>query len=195
MPALLAPRPFSTFELKPFLFADADGIAQIQRAYFDLSRKYHPDLAQSLSEEGRHVQEAASARLNADYSVLKDFWKLLDSVVHGAKIPQASKGSALPPALAAEYFELQDLWQEGRRDEAVRRAEQSIEKELRDELNAGEEAVVRLAKKFPFRGFGNESAPWNEKELVELSALLQKLRYLKAFSHDFESKKTAGALT
>lgn len=190
MAALLAPRPFSTFELLPFLFVDSNDIAEIQKAYFKLSRKYHPDLAQNLSEDARNIQEATSARLNSDYALLKDFWKLLDSVVHGAKIPQASKGAALPPTLAGEYFELQDLWQEKGRDAPeARQIERDLVAQLRKELDGAESAVVLFAKRFPFKGFGNAAAPWSEKDLVELSTLLQKLRYLKAFTVDLESKK------
>lgn len=190
MAPLLAPRPFSTFELLPFLFVDSNEIAEIQKAYFKLSRKFHPDLAQGLSDEARNIQETASARLNADYALLKDFWKLIDSVVHGAKIPQASKGAALPPALAGEYFELQDIWQEkGHDDLEARRIEKELVEQLRQELESAEAAVIVFAKRFPFKGFGNGPAPWLDKDLVELSGLLQKLRYLKAFTLDLESKK------
>jgi hypothetical protein len=182
---LVAPRPFSTFGVIPFLYADAAQMRQIQAEYFKLSRKFHPDLAKSQSNEA--VQETASAKLNHDYAIIKDFWKLLESVVHGGRIPQSSGKSSLPPTLAAEYFELQDAWQEkSPQDPELVESQRAFLKKISTELGLIEEQVILFAKNYPFTGFGNQAAPWNEKSLVELGALLQKWRYFKSFIRDIE---------
>jgi len=192
MSSLHAPRPFSTLGVKPFLFAQTQELEAIQKEYFRLSRKYHPDLFQNANDDQKAMQEAAAAQLNTDYARLKDFWKLTESVVHGAKIPQTSNRAAgAPPDLASDYFELQELWAEkGAQDPAVKSEAQSFLKKITGKLSESEALVIEFAKRYPYQGLGDAVPPWNEKDLENLNKLLQQLRYFRSFSKDIEQKFT-----
>lgn len=183
-------RAFATFHVRPFLWAGPQGEQELRKAFFDLSRKYHPDRFVQASEEEQRQAEAISSRVNADYPLLKDTWRLLESVAEASATTAAgAKTSAPPPAFALEYFELQEeLADKGPEDAGLREAARKFAERLRGEQKALETTVLAFAQRFPFSGFGDEPAAWTEKDLAELRALMEKLRYLKSFARDFAAK-------
>ncbi len=185
MSAKLAPKPFSTLGVKPFLWAEPAELAQIHSEFLKLSRKFHPDLLLNASEDTAALQEAAATRLNTDYAKVRDFNKLIETVVHGVSIPQRGAHSA-PPELAAEYFELQELLMDD--PEAGKKALRDFHGRVLLESAGAQEAVKAFAKRFPFRGLGDAAAPWTDEDLKTLNLLLQKLRYYRSFIADLERK-------
>ena len=191
----LSPRPFSTLGLKPFLWLEADDYKAIQKRYFQLSREFHPDRMGHLSDNERQMLEATSAKINLDYSKLKDSQKLAESVVSGAHLSSLnvdlskSAKSSVPPQLAAEYFELQEVWEENGFDSVEsQKSGQIFLAKVRGLKEQSESELTVQLKEFPFQGFGDASAPWTESDLKSLSAVLQQLRYFNSFMKDFESR-------
>lgn len=181
-----APRPFSTLHVKPYLWAAPEDVAILHREFLKLSRKFHPDLLVNVSEETRSLQEAAASQLNTDYAKLKDFWKLCESVTHGVSVPQRAQKPSTPPELAADYFELQELWDEN--PEKAQTAVRNFVAKVQGELESAEAKIKTFAARFPFQGLGDALAPWSTADLETLNGFLQKLRYYRSFTQDMARK-------
>jgi len=191
MTRILAPRPFSTLGVKPFLHIDESQRETLQREYFRLSRKFHPDLATGLGDDERALLEGASAQLNADYARLKDPWKLLESVVHGVRVParEGKQSTRVHPEIAADYFELQELLaDEGPLSPAYQAKRAALRAQLTAKLTEVQERALTLSRRFPFQGAGDAKAPWTERDLASLADILNEVRYLTSLDRDFESK-------
>lgn len=170
-------RPFDTFQLKPFLWADEGDLRELQIAYLALSRQHHPDRADQNDPQALEESERLSSILNADYKCLKDFWKRLECVLYGASAEAAApKGqrSSTPPELAAEYFELQE---EG----ATAAALSEFAQKIQTRLLHFETKIVEVAQKFPLKPSGSAATTWTEKEFSDLRELHAQMRYYRSF--------------
>jgi molecular chaperone HscB len=100
---------FSFFSLPRGFNVDT---AQLERRFYDLSRKFHPDFFFNASESERQYSMERSSMLNDAYRTLKDPIKraryLLE--LEGRKIGE-NKGK-VPPDLLSEVFELNEEMEE-----------------------------------------------------------------------------------
>ncbi len=100
---------FEIFELPRRLGIDA---AELQRRFYALSRRYHPDFhaGASPAEQARALE--ASARVNAAYRTLGDPITRIEYLVRLEEGRETKEGAAIrpsaPPALLEEMFEIQE---------------------------------------------------------------------------------------
>jgi molecular chaperone HscB len=115
---------FEVFELPRRLGVDT---AALQRRFYELSRRYHPDFHQSAPPEAQAEALEASARLNAAYRTLRDPLARADYLVRLEEGRETKEGAtvkpAAPAALLEEMFEIQEALAEakaGALDDAAR---------------------------------------------------------------------------
>ncbi len=106
---------FEVFGLPRRLSIDAE---DLQRRFYELSRRHHPDFHQGApAEEQARVLEA-SARVNAAYRALRDPIARIEYLVRLEEGRETKEGASLrpkaPPELLAEMFEIQEALQEAK---------------------------------------------------------------------------------
>jgi len=114
---------FEVFGLERTLAIDG---AALQRRFYELSRRWHPDFHGAASAEAQARALEESARVNAAYRALRD---PLARVGYLIQLEEGRATAALkpkaPPALLAEMFEIQEALEEakaGPLDDAARAA-------------------------------------------------------------------------
>ena len=117
---------FEVFGLPRRLRIDA---AELQRRFYDLSRRHHPDFHQAAPAEEQARALEASARLNAAYRALRDPIARVDYLVRLEEGRETKEGAGVkpkaPPELLEEMFEIQEALQDaqaGGLDEGGRQA-------------------------------------------------------------------------
>ena len=103
--------------------------ADLQRRFYDLSRRCHPDFHQAAPAEEQARALEASARLNAAYRALRDPIARVDYLVRLEEGRETKEGAGVkpkaPPELLEEMFEIQEALQDaqaGGLDEGGRQA-------------------------------------------------------------------------
>jgi len=103
--------------------------AELQRRFYDLSRRTHPDFHQAAPAEEQARALEASARLNAAYRALRDPIARVDYLVRLEEGRETKEGAGVkpkaPPELLEEMFEIQEALQDaqaGGLDEGGRQA-------------------------------------------------------------------------
>jgi molecular chaperone HscB len=116
---------FEVFGLERRLGINADAL---QRRFYELSRRHHPDFHASATPAEQAEALEASARLNAAYRTLRDPIARIDYLVRLEEGRETKEGAAdkpkAPPALLAEMFEIQEALAEakaGGLDDGTRR--------------------------------------------------------------------------
>src|SRR5437773_1552130 len=117
---------FEVFGLPRRLAIDT---AELQRRFYELSRRYHPDFHQAAPPEEQARALEASARLNAAYRALRDPIARVEYLVRLEEGRDTKEGATVkpkaPPELLEEMFEIQEALAEakaGGLDEAGRAA-------------------------------------------------------------------------
>jgi molecular chaperone HscB len=90
---------------------EIDGAA-LQRRFYELSRRHHPDFHHGASAEAQAETLEASARLNAAYRALRDPIARIEYLVRLEEGRETREGAEVkpqaPPELLAEMFEIQE---------------------------------------------------------------------------------------
>jgi molecular chaperone HscB len=100
---------FETFGLERRLGIDTEAL---QRQFYELSRRHHPDFHATApaAEQARALE--ASARLNAAYRTLRDPIARIDYLIRLEEGRQTREGATVkpqaPPELLEEMFEIQE---------------------------------------------------------------------------------------
>src|SRR2546425_10754151 len=117
---------FEVFGLPRRLAVDT---AELQRKFYELSRRYHPDFHQAAPPEEQVRALEASAGLNAAYRTLRDPIARIEYLVRLEEGRDTKEGATVkpkaPPELLEEMFEIQEALAEakaGGLDEAGRAA-------------------------------------------------------------------------
>jgi molecular chaperone HscB len=91
---------------------------ELQRRFYELSRRGHPDFHQDAPPERQTEILEASARLNAAYRALRDPLARIEYLVRLEEGRDTREGAAVkpkaPPELLAEMFEIQEALQEAK---------------------------------------------------------------------------------
>jgi len=116
---------FEVFGLERRLGIDVEAL---QRWFYELSRRHHPDFHAGATPDEQAEALEASARLNAAYRTLRDPIARIDYLVRLEEGRETKEGAAdkpkAPPELLAEMFEIQEALAEakaGGLDDASRR--------------------------------------------------------------------------
>lgn len=92
--------------------------AELQRKFYELSRRGHPDFHQGAPPERQAEILEASARLNAAYRALRDPLARIEYLVRLEEGRDTREGATVkpkaPPELLAEMFEIQEALQEAK---------------------------------------------------------------------------------
>jgi molecular chaperone HscB len=134
---------FEVFELPRRLAVDG---AELQRRFYELSRRHHPDFHHGRSADEQAAALDASARLNAAYRALRDPIARIEYLVRLEEGRATREGAAVkpqaPPELLAEMFEIQEALDEartaGQLDDEARRPLREERERLRDRYRAEE---------------------------------------------------------
>ena len=106
---------FEVFGLARRLVIDE---ADLQRRFYELSRRHHPDFHQGASPDEQARSLEASARINTAYRTLRDPIRRVEYLVRLEGGEEATDGEGAkptaPPGLLAEMFEIQEALQEAR---------------------------------------------------------------------------------
>src|SRR5262245_29146119 len=106
---------FEVFGLPRRLSIDG---AELQRRFYELSRRGHPDFHQSAPPERQAEILEASARLNAAYRALRDPLARIEYLVRLEEGRETREGATVkpkaPPELLEEMFEIQEALQEAK---------------------------------------------------------------------------------
>jgi molecular chaperone HscB len=137
---------FEVFELPRRLVVDGD---ELQRRFYALARRTHPDFHQAAGPAQRAAAEERAALVNAAYRTLRDPIARAEYVVRleegAAAVPGGPSTPKAPPALLAEMFEIQEALAEakaGPLDEATR-ARLVAQRQTLQERYAAEETRLR----------------------------------------------------
>jgi molecular chaperone HscB len=92
--------------------------AELQRKFYELSRRGHPDFHQGETPERQAEILEASARLNAAYRALRDPLARIEYLVRLEEGRNTREGATVkpkaPPELLEEMFEIQEALQEAK---------------------------------------------------------------------------------
>ena len=106
---------FEVFGLERKLDIDA---AALQRRFYELSRRYHPDFHAAAPPEEQARALETSARLNVAYRTLSDPMARIDYLVRLEEGRETKEGDTekpkAPPELLAEMFEIQEALAEAK---------------------------------------------------------------------------------
>ena len=104
---------FEMFGLPRRLAIDA---AMLQRRFYELSRRHHPDFHHGASAEDQARALETSARVNTAYRALRDPVARIEYLVRLEEGRETKEGAtvkpAAPPELLAEMFEIQEMLEE-----------------------------------------------------------------------------------
>ncbi len=161
---------FRFFDLPDHLNID---LADLEKRYYALSRKWHPDRYARKSEAERSEAEQNTALLNDAYRTLKDPVRRAEYVL--AENGLAAAQQSAPPDLLEEVFELNMALEEIRDgDNSVRPQLEEAEKKF---LGMQEEVDRSLQTEFEKYDGGPES-------LVRIRAILNRRNYIRNLLRD-----------
>ena len=175
---------FAVFGLERRLAID---VAALQRRFYELSRRWHPDFHQGApaDEQARVLEE--SARVNAAYRALRDPLARVEYLIRLEEGRDVKGGAAVkptaPPELLAEMFEIQEALEEARTgavDDALRASLAAQRDALRARMAETEVRIVGpLSQTWDAAGAGQRSAA-----LAALKEALASRAYLRTVIDD-----------
>jgi molecular chaperone HscB len=178
---------FEVFGLERRLAVDA---AALQRRFYELSRRWHPDFHQAASPAEQARALAESARVNAAYRALRDPIARVEYLIRLEEGRDTKEGAAVkpkaPPALLAEMFEIQEALEEARGG--------ALDEAMRATLAAQRDALAARQAEAEARLVGPLSRAWDAASPAErpqaLGALGEALAtraYLRTVIDDLEA--------
>ena len=161
---------FEVFGLPRRLAVDA---AELQRRFYELSRRHHPDFHHGGSADEQAAALDASARLNAAYRALRDPIARIEYLARLEEGRTTREGATVkpkaPPELLAEMFEIQEALAEakagGRLDDETRQTLGDQRERLRERDRAEE---ARLT--------GPLSQAWDAADVAGRPAVLESFK-------------------
>ena len=184
---------FSVFGLERRLAID---VAALQRHFYELSRRWHPDFHQAAppDEQARALDE--SARVNAAYRALRDPLTRVEYLIRLEEGRETKEGAVVkpkaPPALLAEMFEIQEALEEARSgalDDATRAGLGEQRDTLRARMAEAEASIVG-----PLSQAWDAAAPGERPSaLAALKDALATRAYLRTVIDDLKGVLGEGA--
>jgi molecular chaperone HscB len=146
--------------------------AELQRAFYELSRRYHPDFHQSAPAERQAEILDVSARLNAAYRALRDPIARIEYLVRLEEGRETKEGATVkpkaPPELLEEMFEIQEALQEAM---ASNRSD-GLEPDARETLAGQRDRLLARYREEEARLRGPLSEAWDAGGSAERARVL-----------------------
>jgi len=166
---------FEVFGLPRKLQVDLDAL---QRGFYDLSRRYHPDFHQSAGTEAQARALEASALVNRAYRALRDPVARVEYLIaleEGREVREETTAKAkVPMDLLAEMLEVQEVLEEAKSsdltDEAACRLRTERQR-LQERQRVEEDALIAAAPEWDAAvDAGKERKPFLEGFKQRLAA-------------------------
>jgi molecular chaperone HscB len=173
---------FALFGLDEELALDTE---DLQRRFYELSRKLHPDLFTRKSEQERQNSLDASAVLNDGYRTLRDPVKRAEYVLkqHGFDIGE-QRSKDVPPELLEEVFELNMALEE------IRGGDDSMRPQL-DEAREKFTQMLGDTDRELQTEFEQYDASHNREVLTRIRQILNRRRYISNLVNEVEKETLA----
>ena len=143
--------------------------AELQRRFYELSRRHHPDFHHGASAEAHSEALDASARLNAAYRTLRDPIARIEYLVRLEEGRETREGGAVkpkaPPELLAEMFEIQEALAEAKTE--------GLAHDTRETLRSQRERLLERHRDEEARLTGPLSRAWDAAEATERLGALE----------------------
>jgi molecular chaperone HscB len=160
---------FSVFGLERRLAID---VAALQRRFYELSRRWHPDFHQAAPPDEQARVLAESARVNAAYRALRDPLARVEYLIRLEEGRETKEGAVVkpkaPPELLAEMFEIQEALEEARAG--------ALDNATRASLSAQREALRARMAETEDRVTGPLSQAWDAAAAGQRTAALAALK-------------------
>jgi molecular chaperone HscB len=160
---------FEVFGLERKLGIDTD---VLQRRFYELSRRHHPDFHASAPAGEQAEALEASARLNAAYRTLRDPIGRIDYLVRLEEGRETREGATVkpqaPPDLLEEMFEIQEALAEAKA--------QGLDEATRKTLAAQREHLLLRSREEEARLAGPLTVAWDGARPEERPGLLGQLK-------------------
>jgi molecular chaperone HscB len=201
LPASTSADYFQVFSLPRRLNIDTPAL---ERAFYRLSRKLHPDMYARASEDEQEWSLRNASLLNDAYRTLKDPISRTEYLLRleGVEIEQEGKQnqdrvnpSRVPPDLLEEVFELNMQLEEmrmtrksGADDPDLRRDLLNAEKQFESQLAEVDDSLRAQWEEWDDASTGSDSTSWSEQRRQnakqQLVALLDRRRYIRNLVRD-----------
>jgi molecular chaperone HscB len=160
---------FEVFGLTRRLAIDG---AELQRRFYELSRRHHPDFHHGASSQEQAQALEASARLNAAYRALRDPVARIEYLVRLEEGRETREGAVVkpqaPPELLAEMFELQESLADARSG--------PVDEGTRETLRQQRERLLQRSREEEARLTGPLSRAWDGAEAAERAGVLRAVK-------------------
>lgn len=172
-------------------------LAELERRYYELSKRFHPDYYQNQSGFERLVSRDKSSLLNEAYGTLKDPMRRAEYMMKLEGVNIEKNNSHLSPEFISEVFELQERIEEfekakkenAKNSGALGAQLKEIEKVLNDKIERLKSDLLKLFVLWDglFSGSSHVSDEMKEKkiELIKrIKDLIEKKLYLDSVKHN-----------
>jgi molecular chaperone HscB len=160
---------FEIFGLERELGIDAD---ELQRRFYELSRRHHPDFHATAPAAEQAQALDASARLNAAYRTLRDPIARIDYLVRLEEGRETREGATVkpqaPPELLEEMFEIQEALAQAKVD--------GLDEAARKTLAAQRDRLLARSLEEEVRLTGPLTAAWDAAPPQERVRLLEQFK-------------------
>lgn len=145
--------------------------AALKKKYYQLSKKYHPDHAENLTEEQQELHFCLSIQTNKAYQILSNQTSRIEYILELAGHQIGESGNKLPPAFLMEMMDINEALMDAKMEgnEAALSSAKSQILQFQEELNT---QIEELNASFIFSKAG-------DFEFNALKDYILKGRYLK----------------
>jgi molecular chaperone HscB len=159
-------------------------IAQLEKRFLELSRKYHPDRFASKTPLENQIAHEYSSALNNAYRTLKEPVSRGKYVVERQLGSIEEKSASVPPDMAEFFFEIHDVLDTIR--EANGNAPESALKEVQKAEQDLREKVGKLEFDLQQQFVTYDSAP-DKKNLEKIKEILSQRSYIRSFLRQIDN--------
>lgn len=161
--------------------------ADLQRRFYSLSRKLHPDLFSRGSAREQQCSLEATAVLNDGFRILRDPVRRAEYVLKDAGLPIGEQGTRdVPPELLEEVFEMNMALEELKLGDEEARPQLEHSQTHFNQLLAEIDAQLEDA-------FKRYDEAGSHEVLLELRAILNRRKYISNLMKEVEQALSAAA--
>lgn len=170
---------FDLFEMEERLAID---VADLQKRFYELSRKLHPDLYTRKSEQERENSVEATAVLNDGYRTLRDPVKRAEYVLksHGFDIGE-QRSKDVPAELLEEVFELNMALEE------IRGGDDSVRPQLEEARGRFTSMLSEIDRELAVE-FERYDETRERDVLAKIRGILNRRRYIQNLVNEVEKE-------